>query len=262
MATVLTIMLSFPSVVFTVLLGVVLVYWLFVLTGALHVDLLGEGAADGALEGAGIEGVAKGALEGAAKGALEGVAKGALEGVAHGSGEGAADGALDAHGDGLAGMLAALKLRSAPATVVLSLIITFSWLFSVLGVQVAAAWLPATIAHIASFALLLLAPLLALPVTSILVRPLGRFFLPPKSAQHNQLVGKTCVIRTGEVTKSFGEATVEDGGAGLVVRVRVDGPAEELHRGDEALIIDYDEAKAEFTVVPMDELRARERQSR
>ena len=40
--------LSFPGVVYTVLLGVVLVYWLFVVFGAIS---LGDGSADGALDG-------------------------------------------------------------------------------------------------------------------------------------------------------------------------------------------------------------------
>ena len=290
MLALLAIAISFPSVVFTVLLSVVLIYWLFVLSGVFHINMLGEGTTDGLLEGGSLEGVAKGGLEGVAKGGLDGVAKGALEGVAKGGLEGVAkgglegvakgglegvakggldgvakgglEGAADAHGDvdidSDAGLLAALKLRSAPATVVLSLIITFSWLFSVLGVQALNAWLPATAARIASFSLILLAPLLALPVTSLMIRPLGRFFLPPDTAAHPKLIGKTCVVRTGEVTKSFGEATVEDGGAGLVVRVRVEESAAPLARGDQAVIIDYDAERAEFTVVPLDALMGTE----
>lgn len=34
--------LQFPTVVFTIALGIVLVYWLFVLLGALHINLLGD----------------------------------------------------------------------------------------------------------------------------------------------------------------------------------------------------------------------------
>ena len=39
--------LSFPCVVYTVLLGVVLVYWLFVVVGAIHVAEGSDGALDG-----------------------------------------------------------------------------------------------------------------------------------------------------------------------------------------------------------------------
>ena len=38
--------LQFPTVVFTIALGIALVYWLFVLVGALDLDLLGSGHPD------------------------------------------------------------------------------------------------------------------------------------------------------------------------------------------------------------------------
>ena len=249
----LAVVLAFPSVVFTVLLGVVLVYWLFVLLGAAHINILGDGAADGAFEGA-----AKGALEGLADGAAHGVTDGVADGAAHAVGDGAADAAADGVADaadapgGLAEMMAALKLRSAPATVVISLLIVFSWLFSVLAMQGAHAWFPGLAERIAGFAAFFLAPALALPVTSLLVRPLGRVFLPPKSAKHTDLVGKICVVRTGKVTGDFGEAEVADGGAGLVVRVRIDEGGDGLKRGDQAVIVGYDDERREFTVVPLE----------
>src|SRR4051812_46032257 len=83
MAAFLAVILAFPSVIYTVLLGVVLVYWLFVFIGALHINALGEGMGDGALEGH-------------ADGAIDGHLDGALEGSGH------ADGALEGHADGAA----------------------------------------------------------------------------------------------------------------------------------------------------------------
>ncbi|HEX7451636.1 MAG TPA: glycine zipper family protein, partial [Polyangiaceae bacterium] len=82
MNEVLALALSFPCVVYTVLLGVVLVYWLFVVVGAVH---LGDGS-DGALgsfDPEGAIGAGKGALEGAAKGALQGH----LDGMADAAGD-------------------------------------------------------------------------------------------------------------------------------------------------------------------------------
>src|SRR5690606_16397573 len=98
---------SFPSVVYTVLLGVALVYWLLVIVGAAHLD-----GADGGLEGA-----TKGAIEGAAKGLLDG-ADGGAEG---------ADVHVGDHVGPLGAVAAALKLRSAPVTVVGSLVVFFAW---------------------------------------------------------------------------------------------------------------------------------------
>lgn len=232
--------LSFPAVVYTVLLGVALVYWVFVMLGAAHVNLLGDGAVDAAADAA-LDGVAKGALEGAAKGFLEGAAD-------HAAGH--ADGA-DVPG-GHTGIIAALKLRSAPATVVLSLVLLFSWIMTVLGMRAAEAVLPPAgiVLTLTKVTLLVVAPVLSLFPTSFALRPLAHAFTPVKATTHDALVGKLCTIRTGTVTDRFGEALLEDGGAGVVVRVRVES-GEKLARGDQAVIVGYDSEKQEFTVAPM-----------
>ena len=49
---------------------------------------------------------------------------------------------------------------------------------------------------------------------------------------------------------AFGEALLEDGGAGLVVRVRVEA-GEAMKRGEQAVIIGFDEEKDAFLVAPM-----------
>jgi hypothetical protein len=248
--------LAFPSIVYTVLLGVALVYWVFVMVGAAHVNLLGEGAGDAAADAA-LDGVAKGAIEGATKGMLEGAAE-HLEAPAPGGdgGHDVGDGA-DAHDGGSGGIMAALKLRSAPATVVLSLVMLFAWIVAMFGMQVVEAVLPASgvLVWLAKIALFLVAPVVALFPTSVVVRPLARVFTPLSATKSEDLVGQVCRIRTGTVTDRFGEAMLEDGGAGLVVRVRVDA-GEKLGRGDEALIVGYDAERQEFTVAPVGDLLA------
>lgn len=253
----LAVALAFPSAVYTVLVGVSLMYWVFVMIGAAHLNLLGEGAADGALDGAGeggFDGGDAGDVGGHADagGADAGGGEGADGGHHGGDGGVTGDGAHHG-GSALGGLLASLKLRSAPATVVLSVLILFSWLFSVLGMQAAVAWLPLDAISLARWGVFFLAPLLALPLTSIAVRPLARVFVPPVVVAKRDLVGKVCTVRTGTVTDRFGEGLLEDGGAGLVVRIRVDA-GETVKRGDQVVIVDYDADKQEFTVAPMEGL--------
>jgi len=247
----LAVALSFPAVVFTVLLGVALVYWLFVIVGAAHVNLLGEGVADGVADAA-----AEGAIDGIAKGAVEGAVKGVLEGAADHAGGAAADAVHTGTGGALAGLVSALKLRSAPATVVLSVLLLFSWVLATAAMQ----WfeglgLEGVGATAFKLAVLFVSPMIALVPTSLVVHPLGRVFTPPVAPKHESLVGKICTIRTGTVTDRFGEATLEDGGAGVVVRVRVEA-GEKLSRGDQAVIVGYDADRQEFTVAPLEGLLA------
>lgn len=244
----LAVALSFPSAVYTVLLGISLVYWVFVMIGAAHLDLLGDGVADGAGDGA-LDGIDGG---GHADVAGHGDAGDGGDGGHDGGDADGADGG--GHGGGaLSGLVASLKLRSAPATVVLSVLVLFSWLLSVLGMQAAAANLPADALSLARFGVFFLAPLLSLPLTSIVVRPMARIFVPPVTTAKQDLVGKICTVRTGTVTDRFGEGLLEDGGAGLVVRIRVEA-GETVKRGDQVVILGYDDDRQEFTVAPMDNL--------
>lgn len=248
MAEVLVLALSFPSVVFTVLVGVVLVYWAFVMVGVIHI---GEGS--------------EGALDGHVDGATKGLLEGAVDHAGGGHGE-LVDGDLDLpdvddggepHGV-LAALMSALHLRSVPATVVFSLIITFAWLASVVTMQLVTRTLPALAGAPLSFGVLLASLIVSLPLTSIAARPLAKVFAPKRAPVKSDFIGRTCVVRTGTVTSKFGEATLPDGGAGLVVRVRVDGD-QQLGRGEQALIVDYDAERETYLVEPMRDVMAEEK---
>jgi hypothetical protein len=142
-----------------------------------------------------------------------------------------------------------------PATVIISLLIIFSWLVSVVAMQVVTRAAPALASHWLSALVLLLSPLASVPLTSIAARPLAKVFVVRRAPAKSDLIGRTCVVRTGSVTEKFGEATLADGGAGLVLRVRVDA-GKQLSRGEQALIVDYDAEHETFLVEPMSDLMA------
>ncbi len=246
---------TFPTVVFTVLVGVVLVYWAFVMLGALELDALG-GAHHAHLGDVGhdLGDVGHGLLHGghdvgcAAHGALDaGHDVGdASDGDTHGDHGGQA-----AHAAHSAGLLEALRLRSAPVTVVASLVVVFAWLASAL----LSSWFgsPLWLARAAIFAGSFVFGVLA---TSVAVRPLARLFVTRKARGNADLVGKVCVVRTGEVTESFGEGVLDEGGASLVLRIRL-SEGERLARGEEALILEWDARREAFLVAPFGDVLAR-----
>lgn len=218
---------ALPTVIFTVLLIVSLVYWLFVLVGAVDLD-----GSDGAAEG--LAGASKGAAEG-----LAGASKGALEAKA---------GALDGGYDGLdvdvpdAGVLAtlvsALGLRSAPVTVVFSLFALFGWLASALAMTSFGNDLPFP-TWLTGIPVFVAAAILSLLLTSVAIRPLAPVFATRHAKTHSDMIGRVVVVSTGDVSEKFGQATLEDGGAGLILQVRAD-PKLELRRGDRCLVVDVD----------------------
>lgn len=230
--------LSFPTLPFTVAMGAVLVYWLFVIVGMVDLDAMDPG---GALDG----------VDGALDGALDGAAEGAAEAATEGAAEGAADG--DAGLGGLGGLLSALRLRYAPVTVVLSVIALLGWIGCFFGTRYVAPMLPFG-AGVWGGAIVGLAALaLALPLTSLVTRPMAPLFRTNVARGNRSLVGSVVVVKTGKVDRGFGQAELHDGQAGLLLRVRCEDDAG-LARGDRALIVDWDEERNVFEIEPLSEV--------
>ncbi len=268
---------SFPTVIFTVLLAVCGAYWLMVIVGALGIDALDidfdgfDGAADGVAEGA-LEGAAEGAAEGIAEGAAEGIAEGAAEGIAEGAAEGAAEGIAEGAAEGategaakaaaegalhgasfLGTIFLTLKLRNVPMTLVLSIWLLFSWTLTNLmqaSVLPAMTFVPP---WLGGSMLALGALVVSLPLTSVFVRPLGRMLKVEKSTSKAAIIGKVVKVDTSRVDATFGSAKAEDGGAGLIIRVRCDTD-NTLTRGSKALVVSYDAERDAYEVTPVDDM--------
>lgn len=92
--------------------------------------------------------------------------------------------------------------------------------------------------------------------TRLLMRPLGRMLAEEQVPSRQDFVGRMCVIRTGRVDLTFGQADVRAAdGASAVIQVRQqrnqDGEAA-LKAGSTALIFDYDADGEFFWVMPYD----------
>ncbi|GAB4203923.1 MAG: hypothetical protein OHK0013_18440 [Sandaracinaceae bacterium] len=236
----LELVLSMPTLPWTGLVVAALVYWATVILGALDIDALGgaEGKvhlepghphADVHLDAPGAEGHAHDALDAGAH---------AKEGV-------------------LATLLSALKLRSVPVTISLSLFALSAWVVSFLLARHVGPLLPLP-GVVTSAIELAVSALLGVLGASIGVRPLAPLFRTKQGTKRDDLVGKVVRIKTGRVDRGFGEAVLEDGGAGLQLQVRCADP-DALGRDDEALIIGWNEETESFDVEPMSRIEGRTR---
>jgi len=75
-------------------------------------------------------------------------------------------------------------------------------------------------------------------ITGLILRPFKKFFETANQEVQKEIIGHLGVVRTSKVNDKFGEATVEDGGAGLIVKVR-SYKHEEFSRGDRIILLDY-----------------------
>lgn len=249
-------LLAFPVAVWTVLVAISLVYWLFVMSGLVHLGEGVDGGADGAAEGA--SGAIKGALEGAAGGHGPDLdVDGDLDLDAGDGPDGSgADGPDGPDGGGpMHGFLAAFRMRDVPITVTFSLVAFFAWVACLVATLVANRMGYSPHLVVRSLFAFIVAPILALPLAKLSTRPLAPLLATKRAKSAKDLIGKTCTIRTGHADEKFGEAVVKDTGADLVLRVRVEGSA--LKRGEEGLIVGWDEEREEYLVESMDEAMGR-----
>jgi len=215
----LQVIVSFPTVVFTVLVGTSLLYWLSVALGALDVEILG--GADGA--------------------------------------DGDADGGDADAGDhqGLLSALGTVELRKVPVTVRVSFVAIFAWLVSALGALTLGAPLARAGVPPLAFdvALTLVSLVFAVRLAGFAARPLAPVFAGTNAQKKKHLVGKLAEVCTGRVDDRFGQVTVHDGGAGLILDARYEG--DPLKRGDRVVITAYDDEKSVVSVEPIDRTQVR-----
>ncbi len=151
-------------------------------------------------------------------------------------------GGADPEADAGAGdFLGFAGLGGVPASITLSLLIVLAWFGSLAGSQVLTGWL----------VLIAVLPLAWL-LTRLAVIPLRRLLPDGPDASRADFLGLTCVIRTGRVTGTFGQAEVHArDGSSAIVQVRQAGN-DDLRAGTVALLYDVDPDGEFFWVVPAD----------
>ena len=196
---------SFPTAVFTTLLGVVLVYWLLAVLGMVDFESDGLPFATG----------------------------------------------HDADGPDLgtlASYVVAFGLHGVPFSIVLSLLVLLSWTATCLGAMWLLPLLPGTVVTVAGGVLLALASFsLAVPLTSLLIRPLHGLFVTHGAIRNASLVGQACKVLTQSVDDKVGRAEVLQRGASINIRVWAATP-NTLGRGHTARIVAYEEKSARYRI--------------
>lgn len=215
----LAVSLSYPTLVYSVLLVVAIGYWLLAMIGAVGVDTLDLDAD--------------------------------LDVDAD------VDADIDLDAGAVVGFWAGLSLRKIPVTIALTLLFFVGWLICNLTSHYLGGLLTALVpVSVWGTAVLLGATVLAVLLASFVSIPLVPLFDTHEAASRSDLVGKVIEVRTGRVDRQFGQGVAEDGGAGLLVEIRCE--PDRLKRGDKALVISHDDLREFYEVEPMDDIMAKE----
>lgn len=155
---------------------------------------------------------------------------------------------------GFAGLVGWIGLSDMPATVIVSAIAMLGWLISYFEVHYFELWSQDLWLRIVAGSLVLVESLVvATFLAGIFLKPLKPFFrkayaTPPDK----QLLGQTCLVRTGRVDMTFGEAVAVIGGASLIIRVRAEAD-KAISKDDKVVPIRYEPSDNSYLVIPLQE---------
>lgn len=191
MQTFLDIALSFPTLVFSVLLAVAIGYWLLTLLGLLDAELLDLGGVGG-------------------------------------------EGEIG----GLSGALLKFGLDGLPIALIFSAIFLIAWVTSYFTDFLLLRQLdPGLLRTALAVAVVLVLLIVAVPLAGLALHPLRPLFANLAGPEAASLLGREAIVRSPKVGPSQGEADLDDGGAGLILKVR--SPDETFLRGERVVLVEY-----------------------
>ena len=191
----LEIALSFPTIIFSVLLTIMVAYWLTGIIGVIDVDH-------------------------------------------H----------VDHQDGGFSHALVLFGLRGLPITLVITLLSFLAWFSSLLLADLLSFLMQGWVKYLIGTFIAITSIFIALPLTGIVLKPLRRHLMTHTAIEKGELVGRTCIVNTLKVTQTFGQASVEDGGAGLIIAIRSDEP-NSFKKGSKAVLISYNGENDFYKVV-------------
>lgn len=151
--------------------------------------------------------------------------------------------------DVLAGLMLKFGLNGVPVTLIVSFIALFGWVISYYAVHFIFPIVPdGILGFIAGLIIFLSAFIVAVLITSVVIKPLRRFFKKANQQTKKYILGQVAKVRTSRVDNNFGEATLEDGGAGLILKVRTTGD-EVFKQGDKVVLFEYLQESNTYRVI-------------
>ncbi|MBI0427201.1 hypothetical protein [Psychrobacter sp. NG27] len=166
----------------------------------------------------------------------------------------------DASGEGadltssgfVSGLLLKFGLYGVPLIVILSLISLIGWLLSYFYTSFLHQNFDSGILYyLFGTGALIFVLVISMWLTGIIISPIRNKIakIPRRNAASN--IGKIAVVRTLSVTDKHGEVELNDGGAGLILKIRSDINDGSLKQGDRVMLVEYLEAANTYRVTPV-----------
>ncbi|MBU2710555.1 hypothetical protein [Zooshikella harenae] len=151
----------------------------------------------------------------------------------------------------ISGLLISCGLTGVPLTIVVSLLVIFSWIFTYFTDFFLLQLLePNWIRSLLGLASIIASFLISVPITARLIQPLKPLFQTHDS-RLGSIVGTTCIVTSSKVNEHFGRAEIKKDHDAIIIYIRSNEP-NTIRKGDNVLIIDCDAEKNIYKVASID----------
>jgi len=152
------------------------------------------------------------------------------------------------------GLMLKFGLYGVPLVIILSLVSLIGWLLSYLYTSfLHQNFDSGVLYYVFGTGALIFVLVVSMWLTGMIISPIRKNIarIPKRNSANN--VGKIAIVRTLSVTDKHGEAELNDGGAGLILKVRSDNSTSLLKKGDRVMLVAYLEETNTYQVVPVED---------
>ncbi|MGB6927187.1 hypothetical protein ACS8FA_10415 [Psychrobacter sp. 1Y1] len=150
------------------------------------------------------------------------------------------------------GLMLKFGLYGVPLVIILSLVSLIGWLLSYLYTSFLHQNFDSGILYyLFGTGALIFVLVVSMWLTGLIISPIRKNIanIPKRNSSSN--VGKIAVVRTLSVTDKHGEAALNDGGAGLILKIRSDMSDNQLKQGDKVVLVEYLDDANTYRVTPV-----------
>jgi len=152
------------------------------------------------------------------------------------------------------GLMLKFGLYGVPLIIILTLISLIGWLLSYLYTSFLHQYFHSgALYYVFGTGALVFVLVISMWLTGLLISPIRKNIakIPKRNASSN--IGKIAVVRTLSVTDKHGEAVLNDGGAGLILKIRSDMSDNQLKQGDKVVLVAYLDDANTYQVTPVED---------
>lgn len=152
------------------------------------------------------------------------------------------------------GLLSRFGLNGVPITLMVTLLALFGWVISFLAQSLILKHFPGIFYYLAGLVVFVVSFVATVFLTAKVCRPLRVVFKSQSAPRNQHLIGHVVTVSSLTVDPNYGEAFMDDGGAGLLLQIRAES-LQQLKKGDKVVLLEYLHDISAYRVISEDEFK-------